>query len=159
MPADAARSDSGDRAECELVERAPGPEEYNHLRRSVGWGTYPLEAIAQALPRSLYCVCALSLERLIGMGRVIGDGALVYYIQDVIVLPEYQRQGIGTQLMERIMAYLGARALPNAVIGLMAASGKEAFYERYGFTRRPSERLGCGMTSFWPAQGARRPGP
>jgi len=31
----------------------------------------------------------------------------------------------------------------------MAAAGKEPFYEKYGFTRRPTERLGAGMTQFW----------
>lgn len=39
-------------------------------------------------------------RELLGMARVIGDGGLFYYIQDVIFIPEYQRQGIGTQLMD-----------------------------------------------------------
>jgi ribosomal protein S18 acetylase RimI-like enzyme len=83
------------------------------------------------------------------MARVIGDGGLTYYIQDVIVLPACQRQGLGTRLMDAVMAYLCANAHPGSVIGLMAAHGKEPFYQKYGFVARPTERLGCGMTIFW----------
>ena len=73
----------------------------------------------------------------------------MYYIQDVIVLPEYQRQGIGRQMMARVMDYIRTHASHNSIIGLMAAHGKETFYESYGFTRRPNERFGAGMTMFW----------
>ena len=134
---------------CQVVERLPSPDEYNQLRASVGWGVYDRGVADAALPRSLYGVCALVEGRVVGMARVIGDGGLVFYIQDVIVRPEYQRQGIGTMLMERIMAYIRSHAHHNSVIGLMAAAGKEPFYERYGFATRPNDRLGSGMTIFW----------
>ncbi len=137
--------------ECDIVERAVSAEEYNRLRAAVGWGMYERDVAAGSLPRSLYSVCALVNGDLVGMARVIGDGGLVYYIQDVIVLPGYQRQGIGTRMMDRIMAYIQAHASHNSIIGLMAAKGKESFYERYGFTIRPNDRLGSGMTLFWQA--------
>jgi GNAT superfamily N-acetyltransferase len=86
------------------------------------------------------------------MARTIGDGGLVYYIQDVIVLPDYQGRGIGTRMMDRIMAYVRTHARHNSIIGLMAAKGREPFYEKYGFTRRPNDQLGCGMTLFWQAK-------
>ena len=74
---------------------------------------------------------------------------MVYYVQDVIVLPEHQNRGIGTRLMDRIMDYLRVHAHDNTIIGLMSAVGKESFYEKYGFTRRPNDKLGSGMTIFW----------
>lgn len=132
--------------ECSVIEMLPGPAEYNHLRESVGWGTYETDVIESSLPRSLFCVCAVLNERVVGMARIIGDGGLVYYIQDVIVLPEHQRQGMGTRLMDAIMAYLSAHISSNSVIGLMSAKGKEPFYDKYGFTTRPNDRFGCGMT-------------
>jgi GNAT superfamily N-acetyltransferase len=67
----------------------------------------------------------------------------------VIIKPKYQRQGIGTELMNKIMEYIHLHASDNAVIGLMAAKGKEPFYKRYGFTIRPDDNLGSGMTIFW----------
>jgi GNAT superfamily N-acetyltransferase len=84
-------------------------------------------------------------DELAGMARVIGDQGLAYYVHDVIVVPAHQRQGIGTQMMDRVMAYLN-QASQTATLGLMSAPGKEAFYEKYGFVSRPTDRMGAGMT-------------
>ncbi len=134
--------------EVVIVEQLPGAAQYNRLRAAVGWRTHDETFIERALPNSLYGLCAFVDGELVGMARVIGDDGMVYYIQDVIVTPAYQRHGIGTQMMDRVMAYIRAHASPHAVIGLMAACGKEPFYEKYGFTCRPTERLGAGMTIF-----------
>ena len=69
----------------EIIEKLPSAEEYNHLRQLVGWESFEPEVIIRALPQTLYCVCALMGEDIIGMARVIGDGGLVYCIQNVIV--------------------------------------------------------------------------
>lgn len=140
--------------ECLIVEMLPDAETYNRLRQEVGWGTYTLDVIDRFLPNTLFCVCACLDGRVIGMARVIGDGGLVHYIQDVIVEPPYQRQGIGTCLMDRIMVYIRAHAHHNTIVGLMAALDKEPFYEPYGFTRRPNERQGAGMTLYWKEESA-----
>jgi len=132
-----------------ILEQLPDVADYNRLRVVVGWGAYPVEVAEPCLARSLYGVCALLDDVVVAMARVIGDGGMTFYIQDVIVHPDHQGRGLGAQLMDRVMAYLGAHAVPGAVVGLMAAAGKEGFYERYGFTRRPTERLGAGMTRFW----------
>jgi GNAT superfamily N-acetyltransferase len=132
-----------------IVEKTPSAEEYNRLRSLVGWGTYLNGVIETSLPRSLYCICAVRDGELIGMARVIGDGGLLFYIQDVIVIPDCQRLGIGTLLMDWVMTFIRANASHNTIVGLMSAKGKEPFYEKYGFTNRPTETLGSGMTIFW----------
>jgi ribosomal protein S18 acetylase RimI-like enzyme len=137
---------------CDIIERLPTPGEYNGLRSQVGWSVYAEDVIAKALPNTLYCICALCDGKLAGMARVIGDGGMVYYIQDVIVVPECQRRGIGTQMMDKVMAYIRAHASQNTIVGLMSAKGKEAFYEKYGFMARPTEHFGAGMTIFWKVQ-------
>src|SRR5512142_406944 len=103
--------------DCTIVEKLPQAEEYNWLREQVGWRTHPAEVIRRALPNSLYGVCAYQAGRLVGMARVIGDGGLVYYIQDVIVVPECQRQGIGVKMMDRVMEYIRAHAHQNMIVG------------------------------------------
>lgn len=42
-------------------------------------------------------------EKLVGIIRVVGDGHSVVFIQDILVLPEYQSRGIGTELLQCIM--------------------------------------------------------
>jgi GNAT superfamily N-acetyltransferase len=138
---------------CEIIEKLPTAQEYRQMRSLVGWGLHDIAVIERALPNSLYGVCAYSDGTLVGMARVIGDGGLTYYIQDVIVHPDFQRQGIGTLIMDRVMDYISTHASQNSVVGLMAAAGKEPFYEKYGFNRRPNEHMGSGMTIFWKRDG------
>ena len=135
--------------DCKIMDKLPTVEEYNWIRAQVGWGIYQEDVIKKALPNSLYGVCAYHDGKLIGMARVIGDNGLVFYIQDVIILPKYQRQGIGKQLMDKVMEFIHKNVSHNTIIGLMSSKGKESFYERYGFTNRPTEKLGSGMTIFW----------
>ena len=133
----------------EIIETLPSAEEFNALRHSVGWKTHELQVVQNFLPNSLYGVCVRCDGELVGMGRVVGDGGTVFYIQDVVVVPEHQGQGCGAMVMERIMNYIQTHAHNHSTVGLMSAFGKEGFYERYGFTRRPNEKLGAGMTIFW----------
>ena len=135
--------------EFSIIEGLLNAQEYNDLRESVGWKTYDLAVAEKGLMGSLYGVCAFVNGEIVGMARILGDGGLVYYIQDVIVRPEFQGNGIGSAMMDRIMGYIQAHASQNSIVGLMSARGKEAFYARYGFVQRPNERMGCGMTIFW----------
>jgi ribosomal protein S18 acetylase RimI-like enzyme len=106
----------------QIIEKLPSPEEYIQLRQLVGWGTHEHDIVAKYLPNSLYYVCAYTDEEINGMARIIGDGGLAYYIQDVIIKPEYQRKGIGTQLMNKVMEYIHMHAnndiLPDASVGV-----------------------------------------
>ena len=136
-------------SDVEFVERRPTVEELFLLRESVGWGTGEKNAFENGLKNSLYGVCAFKDGEIVGTARVIGDGNTCFYIQDVIVKPEYQKMGIGLQMMKKTMEYVAAHACPGAVVGLMAAKGKEEFYQKFGFWKRPNEYFGHGMMQFW----------
>ncbi|WP_292464863.1 GNAT family N-acetyltransferase [Methanolobus sp.] len=128
-----------------IEEKLPSVEEYIHLRQSVGWPCPGNRSIEKSLSNSIYCVCAVENDRVIGMSRLVGDHSFIYFVADVIVLPEYQNQGIGTSLMERIMSYLKGNVQEYSYITLMSAKGKEAFYEKFGFFKRPTGDYGYGM--------------
>lgn len=122
------------------------PADFNRLRKAVGWEEREPADIELAFRNTNYMVHALNdKNEVIGTARIIGDEGLIYYIQDVIVLPEYQNQGIGKTLMDRIMRYLEEHKKGRLGIGLMAAKGKEGFYRKYGFVERPNETQGPGM--------------
>lgn len=74
------------------------------------------------------------------MGRVIGDGGTAFYIHDIIVLPEHQNKGLGKTIMENIMSYIKSGFKQGMMVYLMAAKGKEGFYEKFGFAQRPSDK-------------------
>jgi GNAT superfamily N-acetyltransferase len=94
-----------------------------------------------------YCSSPVS-DKPIAMGRVVADGAMYFYIQDVVAEPNYQGQGIGNNLMNEIEAYLAEAARKIATIGLLAARGKEDFYRCFGYQLRPNDTLGNGMCKF-----------
>ncbi|MEP5151677.1 GNAT family N-acetyltransferase [Planktotalea sp.] len=128
--------------------QAPRPEEFSRLRADCGWGTISVETAKAALANSVLDLCCFDGERLIGMGRVVGDGVLYFYLQDIIVHAEYQNRAIGRRIVEMLLDEVRKRAEPGATIGLMSAQGKEAFYQHFGFEQRPNDRLGAGMTQF-----------
>jgi len=82
---------------------------------------------------SLYGVVVTSGEKVVGMGRIVGDGAIFFYIQDIAVEPAHQRRGVGIKILDKLMEYLRDSAPEKAFIGLFAAKGSTPFYENYGF--------------------------
>lgn len=135
--------------EYALVERLPNVEEYRALRHAVGWRDVDYYAAQKSLRNSLYGVCVLHGEMVIGCGRVIGDGGLCFYIQDIMVSPLHQGQGLGRRMMDNIMHYLKENAHQGSFAALMAARGAASFYHQYGFFERPTQDYGPGMSLFW----------
>lgn len=129
----------------EIKQYTPTVEEFKELRTSVGWTLPPDEAISLSLNNTEFSVTAYVNGNLAGMGRIVGDKGFIYFIADIIVKPESQGKGIGTGVMKEIMSYLENNAPENAYITLMAAKGKEAFYEKFGWFKRPTEKYGHGM--------------
>lgn len=127
---------------------SPSVEGFIALRHKIGWGEIDFEMAKNSLANSLFHVVIRDQSRIIGMGRVVGDGSMYFYVQDVVVDPDYQKQGVGRALMSEIEHYLSDSAKKGSTIGLLAAKGKESFYSRYGYTLRPNESLGNGMCKF-----------
>ena len=59
--------------------------------------------VEEALNNTLYSLCAYNGDKLIGYGRIIGDKTIFLYIQDIMVIPEYQSQKIGTGIMNKLI--------------------------------------------------------
>ena len=77
-----------------------------HLYQAVGWTNYTNQPqmLAQALTHSLTIYLARDGEEIVGLVRLVGDGFSSVFVQDLIVLPSYQRQGIGSNLMKEALA-------------------------------------------------------
>ena len=122
--------------------------DYSNLRASAGWGAIA-EKQAQAGIDNCTCLVAARIDgKTVGMARLISDGGYIAFIADVIVLPEFQKQGIGKAMMNRIMEHINSNMQigDSIYIGLMASKGKEDFYKQFGFEVRPNDTRGAGMT-------------
>ena len=80
-------------------------EDVLHLYQAVGWTNYTHqpEMLEQALSHSLVIYVALDGDAVVGLIRLVGDGFSSVFVQDLIVLPSYQRQGIGSSLMKEAL--------------------------------------------------------
>ena len=120
----------------------PIPAEYLALFETTGWNdTYHLTSVdlAKALKESAFMVSAYDEGRLIGFGRVVTDSihAVIY---DLIVAPDYQRQGIGGEILDRLVKHCQATHIRD--VQLFCARGKREFYEEHGFEVRPDDAPG-----------------
>ena len=118
----------------QIVERLPTPAEYRTICESVGWGRFVnFDVAPTAIENSLYGVVATQNDAVIGMGRIVGDGAIFFYIQDIAVMPHHQKHGVGTKIMDTLIRHIHSNAPDKASIGLFSAPNATGFYEKYGF--------------------------
>ncbi|MGM0834703.1 MAG: GNAT family N-acetyltransferase [Bacillota bacterium] len=117
-----------------LNNKLPTLNEYIYLCSSVGWKNFMNFDVAEtSIRNSLFSVIVKDDQNIIGMGRIVGDGAIYFYIQDIVVHPEYQGKGIGKEIMSALMKYLDENAPEKAFVGLFSSNGKGEFYEKYDF--------------------------
>lgn len=111
------------------------PQDFVRLRVLTGFADIPIEHAKRALDGGLINVSAKYGDRLIGMGRMVGDGAMYWYLQEIIVLPEYQKQGVGTKIVNHLVEYAVSHSTTGkfTTIGGVSAKGKEEFYRKLGF--------------------------
>ncbi|MDY3828418.1 MAG: GNAT family N-acetyltransferase [Clostridium sp.] len=125
-------------------------EEYQTFRKSTNWKIFKDKQAKAGLEHSTYIVCIRLEGKAIAMARFLWDCGYIAYIADVIVLPEFQGKGLGRMLMENILAYID-QTIPkdyDLMISLVAAKGKNTFYEKFGFISRPNSEYGPGMHLF-----------
>ncbi|MCI8717102.1 MAG: GNAT family N-acetyltransferase [Lachnospiraceae bacterium] len=134
----------------EIKENTLDLNTYLSLRASVHWKLLTQEQAKKALLNSLYTITAINQGESVGMGRIVGDGAVICYIQDFIVKSEYQGQGIGKLMMEKLIQHVESFRTENSeiMLCLMCAKGREKFYEKFGFVGRPTDSLGPGMIQY-----------
>lgn len=96
-------------------------------------GPYNPERLQRAYKESQVCCFAYRNTQLIAAGRALSDGEYFAFICDIVVLPEFQRQGIGT----RIVNALSERSAAGKVL-LACMIGQEGFYRKLGFLKHKS---------------------
>lgn len=111
------------------------------LYRSVGWSNYAQnpDMLRLAYMHSLLVLGAYLGDRLVGIIRIVGDGHSIIYVQDIIVQPEYQREGIGSILLGEIMKRYAD--VYQKVLLTENQPKTVSFYKNMGFT--PADRFDC----------------
>lgn len=122
---------------------APSAAEYYALFDTTGWNENyqaSVDELGVVLANSWLVVTAYDANRLVGIGRAITDHVLHAMIYDLIVHPEYHGQGIGSEILDRIVRRCFEAGLRD--VQLFSAVGKREFYEKRGFVARPENAPG-----------------
>ena len=119
----------------EYKQEIPEMTDLLALYSSVGWTNYTNNPamLEEAVKASLWHLAVYDEEELVAYIRLVGDGHSVIFVQDLLVRPDHQRQGIGT--------------FPNVYQKLLATDRSEknlAFYQSLGFVEL-SEQACTGM--------------
>lgn len=127
-----------------VLDRLPTVEEFLSVTDAVGWShAYDRAAVPDSLTRSLRGVVAVTDDQVIGVGRLVGDGAVYFYVEDLAVRPDWQGRGVGTTMLTRLESWIATVAGPRAFVGLFAAGDSPRLYRRFGYQQHP------GMTGMF----------
>lgn len=112
------------------------------LYNAVGWLAYTRDERSAQLPtairNSTYVVTAWHADRLVGLARGLSDDVSIFYLQDILVHPDYQRQGIGRKLLQNCLdRYHHVR---TKLLLTDDEEKQKTFYRSLGFTNTNSLR-------------------
>lgn len=127
-------------------DREPDAAAYLALFETTGWNAmYRCTAaeLGGSLRSSWHVISAYDDATLIGAGRLVSDGVLYAVVFDMIVTPDRQGRGVGSEIMRRLLDRCDAAGIRDVL--LFAARGTEGFYRRHGFVPRAQDAPGMIM--------------
>ena len=106
------------------------------LYDSVNWSNYTNrpQQLEQAFHQSLFVMAAYDEDKLVGLIRAVGDGLTIVFIQDLLVYPHYQRQGIGLSLLQQTLERF--KNVYQIQLATEQSDKNLAFYRELGFRRQ-----------------------
>jgi len=117
-----------------IVERLPNLDEYQGLIQAVGWARIvPTDTAGEALANARFGVVAVDGDRVVGAGLVLGDGATLAYLKDIMVLPEWQGRRIGSRIVQALLDIIRRTAPGGMLVTLFTGQNLAEFYEQFGF--------------------------
>lgn len=112
----------------------PEAYEYIELRDAAGLSIRKLAHAAIGLSNSLFSVVIRSDEgKLVGMGRIIGDGGCHYQVVDIAVHPVHQGIGLGKKIMQHIQHYITQEVDEDSYVSLIADQPADKLYRQFNF--------------------------
>ena len=119
--------------QIEIIEDLIPRERYQNLRVSCGLSAKTDKASEIGLSNSIHSVMIKRGERIIGMGRIIGDGGCFCQVVDICVIPEEQGKGIGKIIMQNLIDFIQNHLPESCYVSLIADGDASFLYEKFGF--------------------------
>ena len=131
----------------QLVDGPPSVTDYLELRVRAGLSPKRDDQAAASLPGS-WAACHVlhdGDDHAVAMGRLIGDGGWYFHVVDMAVLPEHQRHGLGSAVLDDLLEEVRRRAPRGAYVSLLADPPGRPLYARHGFAETAPDAIGMGL--------------
>lgn len=140
--------------EFQIIDNQLHTDDFLRLFAAAGWGDVPRNMAQTAIQNSYATFSVVYEHQTIGMARLLGDGAMAFFLKDFVIDPAFQGRGLGRLLLQHIEAYIRARLQPGwtGYLQLISARGKEDFYLKSGYAAHPHDHSGAGMSKWIPAE-------
>lgn len=117
----------------EIVHRLPTPVEFETIKETIGWNWLNTDDVVAVLAETKFSVVAMGDGIAIGHARIIGDGLLFFYLEDVMVMPQYQNCGVGSAMVRALLEAIREQAAKSAFVTLFCTKQNQDYYRRFGF--------------------------
>jgi ribosomal protein S18 acetylase RimI-like enzyme len=125
-----------------IEPRVPGIDDYLRLRQVSGLSAFSREAVENGLPNSIFGVCLMRGDAVVGMGRIVGDGGCFFQVTDIAIMPEHQGRGLGKMIMAALTDYIDHQLPKTAYVSLIADVPAHRLYQQFGFAGTAPRSVG-----------------
>jgi GNAT superfamily N-acetyltransferase len=126
------------------IKKEINVDDFIRIRKSLDWNYVPPSLIERAVKGSMINISAYDDDKCIGVGRIVGDGALKGMLTDIMVLKEYHKKGVGKLIVTSLINELDSMVKEGECFQLEAsptASNRE-FYIKCGLKYKPENQDG-----------------
>jgi hypothetical protein len=124
-----------------VVQRKPSVEEFQSVVASVGFQAHDRAAVEIALRNTIFSACAIEEQYIVGLGRLVGDGAISLLLTNIIVRPSHQRRGIKSLIVKALCSCVEALPYKNIVLEVVPLPGSAHHFTNVwasNFTKWPA---------------------
>lgn len=119
-------------------------EDLYSLRESLGWKLLSIKQLERALKKTMCMVSIIKDDKCIACGRVVGDYSTKGVLSDILVRPDYQKNGYGKLVVTHLLKRIENVLSPGEQFQLEATPthGNREFYVKCGMKYKPENQDG-----------------
>lgn len=126
------------------VKKEINTDDFINIRQSLNWNMIPKKLVESAIDGSMINISVFDNDKCIGVGRIVGDGALKGMLTDIMVLKEYQNKGVGKLIVTSLIKELENMVKDGCCFQLEASptANNREFYIKCGLKYKPENQDG-----------------
>lgn len=130
-----------------VIKKEIDTSDFVKIRDDLGWNEIPRNLVEKAIAGSMVNISVFDSEKCIGVGRIVGDGALKGMLTDIMVLREYQNKGVGKLIVTSLIKELNDKVKEGDCFQLEASptANNRNFYIKCGLKYKPENQDGVYM--------------